>query len=629
MAIRLPDGSIKLHDGRIVYADTIIQAQDLIELVPLIAPAPAWPFAGGVGGGGGFGGGGGGNGSSFINNNAPGGNGAAGADGAPGAQGPQGTNPGVQGPQGRVGPQGTTGPQGLTGSGAQGNQGNQGNIGIGSQGAQGVQGGGTTSPLTTQGDLYTYGTGDTRLPVGTDGQVLVADSGQVTGLNWATLSNSGHGVKVNASQPGGGGIFGGFLAFDQGAAVEYDTDGYFAGGGDSQKFVIPAGLGGYYVVGIQFNPSANAVVNLGYAVNEDPVYEVQSQQVSGWYAGFSTVLKLADGDYVRFASDLAAANNDRTVVFLQRIESSVITGGASAVDPSTCEGRLSAVAGNSIIDSVASSPTLYYTPYIGKHLSLKTAGVWTDYSVNEISISNAGLVALTTYDVFAYDTGGGVVGLFFSAAWINYNTRVDAIAQVDGVWVLASDNSKRLLGTIFTTPVVFEFVDNGSARFVSNVMNRVTKAMGTADGYVNADVDTLFHWATVAGQSDDLWNFFIINTGIGNYVAWAASTPRMVSLTAHYSIKDAAGSYVGCAIGISVGVERDDQTPSDIQNAVKGYGVTSFAGEISFDSLRPQGACAGYEMFSSDGALDVVISGRFQGMDHSPLMTYMSGWIEN
>jgi hypothetical protein len=50
--------------------------------------------------------------------------------------------------------------------------------------------GGSGSPLTTKGDLYTYTTTDARLGVGTNGQVLQADSAEATGLKWATPSGS-------------------------------------------------------------------------------------------------------------------------------------------------------------------------------------------------------------------------------------------------------------------------------------------------------------------------------------------------------------------------------------------------------------------------------------------------------
>ncbi len=43
-----------------------------------------------------------------------------------------------------------------------------------------------TSPLTTKGDLYTFDTVNQRLPVGTNGQILEADSVEATGLKWVT-----------------------------------------------------------------------------------------------------------------------------------------------------------------------------------------------------------------------------------------------------------------------------------------------------------------------------------------------------------------------------------------------------------------------------------------------------------
>lgn len=41
-----------------------------------------------------------------------------------------------------------------------------------------------TSPLTTAGDLFTHSTLDTRLPVGTNTQMLVVDTAQPTKLKW-------------------------------------------------------------------------------------------------------------------------------------------------------------------------------------------------------------------------------------------------------------------------------------------------------------------------------------------------------------------------------------------------------------------------------------------------------------
>lgn len=46
----------------------------------------------------------------------------------------------------------------------------------------------TTLPLTTKGDLLGFATALARLPVGSDGQYLVADSSEDAGIKWASLS---------------------------------------------------------------------------------------------------------------------------------------------------------------------------------------------------------------------------------------------------------------------------------------------------------------------------------------------------------------------------------------------------------------------------------------------------------
>lgn len=49
-------------------------------------------------------------------------------------------------------------------------------------------GGGSSSPLTTKGDVWGYSTVDARVPVGTNGQVLTADSTQALGIKWANVT---------------------------------------------------------------------------------------------------------------------------------------------------------------------------------------------------------------------------------------------------------------------------------------------------------------------------------------------------------------------------------------------------------------------------------------------------------
>ena len=55
---------------------------------------------------------------------------------------------------------------------------------------------GGSSPLTTKGDLYTFSTTDARLGVGTNGQILTADSTAATGIKWAAPSGGGKVLQV-------------------------------------------------------------------------------------------------------------------------------------------------------------------------------------------------------------------------------------------------------------------------------------------------------------------------------------------------------------------------------------------------------------------------------------------------
>ena len=73
----------------------------------------------------------------------------------------------------------------------------------------GTGGGGSTSPLTTKGDIWIYSTIDDRLPVGSNGQVLTADSAEPGGLKWEDPSTSGVYVPVSREITAGTGLAGG------------------------------------------------------------------------------------------------------------------------------------------------------------------------------------------------------------------------------------------------------------------------------------------------------------------------------------------------------------------------------------------------------------------------------------
>ena len=61
--------------------------------------------------------------------------------------------------------------------------------------------GGTESPLTTKGDLFSYDTDDARLGIGTNGQILTADSAEALGLKWANAPTGTGDLLADGSIP--------------------------------------------------------------------------------------------------------------------------------------------------------------------------------------------------------------------------------------------------------------------------------------------------------------------------------------------------------------------------------------------------------------------------------------------
>jgi len=189
------------------------------------------------------------------------------------------------------------------------------------------------SIVDAKGDLIAATANDTpaRLAVGTNGQILVADSTASTGLKWAA---SGNFVGCRATKTGSNQTLSNntytLVTFN---AETYDTDGFHSTSTNPERMTVPAGLAGYYEVtanvGFDTNIVGRRLLQIRKNGSAISVGEA-SPGVATVYPAFNTslIVYLAVGDYVDFEAYQTSGGNldvlvqpERTFLQIERVGS--------------------------------------------------------------------------------------------------------------------------------------------------------------------------------------------------------------------------------------------------------------------------------------------------------------------
>ncbi len=117
----------------------------------------------------------------------------------------------------------------------------------GDKGDTGDTGSAGSVPLTTKGDIMSYDTDDQRVAVGTNGQVLTADSAEATGVKWATSAASAFSGALVYSSTGSS-------LSTTASAIAWDTEDYDVGGWhdnaiNNSRLTVPSGVTRVRLVG--------------------------------------------------------------------------------------------------------------------------------------------------------------------------------------------------------------------------------------------------------------------------------------------------------------------------------------------------------------------------------------------
>lgn len=214
---------------------------------------------------------------------------------------------------------------------------------------------GSSSPLTTKGDIYTYDSADARLGVGTDGQVLSADSSEATGLKWIDNATGDMSCATFYDNTGGQ------ILTTTRTVINLDTT---LTNNDTSTYTLASdeitiGTDGFYLISYQLAADLNSGTRENYygylQVDTGSGFADIDGTFIGGYNRIDTessstsgaiVYELNSGDKIRLSAQSTLANGNDTVADGSRISFVLLTGAvgpqgpAGSVSPLTTKGDL-------------------------------------------------------------------------------------------------------------------------------------------------------------------------------------------------------------------------------------------------------------------------------------------------
>jgi len=176
----------------------------------------------------------------------------------------------------------------------------------------------TSSPLTTKGDIFTFSTVGARLPVGTNGQVLTADSTEATGLKFATPASAGF-VGCSLYNTTSQSLTNNTITAITYNAENFDTDTFHDNSTNTSRVTIPTGKAGKYLINFMTNCDG------GYSgIWETWLYK-NGSSLAGVFATPSFTSPYNYGAFVIFSGVFEFAVADYFEMYMRQTQGSTIS----------------------------------------------------------------------------------------------------------------------------------------------------------------------------------------------------------------------------------------------------------------------------------------------------------------